>query len=207
MTNFRAQINGTLGGSLPWSTGLWLSGAIVEGTLATDWASAVATLWNTATDGLQNFMSADVELTGTSVSTLNSTMHQTTKTLIGASIAGTDSNPSLPWNIAEVVTLRSPQATKWGHGRMFLPPFAEDQIASHVIKAATITKMETVFNSFFASLVAAGATPFIFNRRTRKDGTPPYTITDLTYYDLSDKPAQQRRRVSKVVPTRVVGSF
>jgi hypothetical protein len=207
MANFRAQIYGTLGGSLPWSTGLWLSGDIVEGTLATDFGDAVATLWDTADNGLKNFMSADVVLTGTSVSTLNATMHQTTKTDVSADIAGIDDNASLPWNIAEVVTLRSPQATKFGHGRMFLPPFAEDQVLAHVIIADTLASMVTVFNAFFASLTGAGATPFIFNKRTRKDGTAPYTVTDLTYYDVSNKPAQQRRRVSKIVPGRSIGTF
>lgn len=207
MTNFRALISGTLGGSLPWSTGLWLTASVAEGTLSASWAARVNTLWTTATNGLQNFMSADVEVTGTSVSTLNATMHQTTKTTASAAISGTDANASLPWNIAEVVTTRSALATKYGHGRMFLPPFAEDQVVAHVIKSATITSMETVFNAFFAGLVADGATPFLFNKRARKDGTPPFTITPATYYDLSNKPAQQRRRVSKIVPARVVGTF
>lgn len=207
MANFRAQMFGTLGGTLPWSTGLWLSGAIVEGTLATDFDDAAQNLFDTTTDGLKNFMSADVVLTGTSVSTLNATMHQTTKTTSSDDVPGIDANASLPWNIAEVVTLRSPLATKYGHGRMFLPPFAEDQIVAHVIKSATIASMAIVFDAFFAALIGAGATPFIFNKRTRKDGTAPYTVTNLTSYDLSNKPAQQRRRVSKVIPTRVVGTF
>lgn len=207
MANFSAQIHGTLGGTLPWSTALWLTAALAEGTLAVDFVAAVTSLWTTATNGLQNFMSADVQVTGTAVSTLNATMHQTTKTSNSLAISGTDANASLPWNIAEVVTLRSAMATKWGHGRLFLPPFAEDQVTAHVIKAATLTSMQTVFNAFFASLVAAGATPFIFNKNIRKDGTAPYTMTPITYYDLSNKPAQQRRRVSKVVPGRVVGTL
>jgi len=207
MPNFRCQINGTLGGSLPWSTALHVSGAIAEGTLSTDFTTATTNLWTTETDGLQNFMSADVVVTGTLVTTLNATMHQTTGTEATLDIAGTDDNASLPWNISEVVTLRSPQRTKWGHGRMFLPPFAEDQIVAHVIKSATCTAVAGVFDTFFAALVAAGTTPFIYNERPRKDGTPAYTVTNLTYFDFSNKPAQQRRRVSKIVPGRTLGTF
>lgn len=208
-TNYRAVASGLLGGSLPWSYHMNLQSSSVEATVASDWNAATVTLWNTATNGLKNFMSADVTLTNTFVTTLNATFHQTTKTPDGTGlpIAGADANASLPWNIAEVVTLRTPFATKSGHGRIFLPPFAEDQIVAHVIKAATITSMQTVFNAFFASLIAAGHIPFVYNARTLKDGTLPFTIKLCTFYDLSNKPAQQRRRVSKVVPTRVVGAF
>jgi hypothetical protein len=207
MANFSARVNGLLGGSLPWSFGFWLTAALAEGTVSTDFNNAVNTLFTTATNGLENFMSSDVTVTGTAVSTLNSTMHQTTKTSASLTITGTDANASLPWNVAEVLTLRSANATKWGHGRIYLPPFAEDQVTAHVIKAATMTSMQTVFNAFFASLTGAGISFFIFNKVQRKDGTAPYTVTAITGYDLSNKPAQQRRRVSKVVPGRTIGTL
>lgn len=206
MTNFRCTVLGLVGGDFQWTNRIHVSGATAEATLATDFADAITALYTTATDGLQNFMSADVTLTGVLVCTLNGTFHQTTGTEAALDIAGTDENASLPWDTSEVITWRTAQRTKWGHGRWFLPPFAEDQIASHVIKAATTAKMKTVLDTFFESFGAAGVTPFIYNERTRKDGTPPYTITDLTNYDISDKPARQRRRVSKIVPTRVIGT-
>jgi hypothetical protein len=209
MANYRAQFAGQLGGSLPWSCRMNLQSSATEASVAATWNSAVVALWNTTTNGLKNFVSADVTLTDTSVSTLNATFHQTTKTDVTTSlpITGIDANASMPWNVAEVVTLRTGFATKSGHGRIFLPPFAEDQVAAHVIIAATITKMQTVFNTFFASLVGAGAVPFVYNARTLKDGTLPFTIKLCTFYDISNKPAQQRRRVSKVVPARTVGTF
>lgn len=209
MSNYRAVCAGLLGGTLPWSFRMGLQSSATESTVATNWNSAIHTLFTTATNGLQNFMSSDVTVTDTFVTTLNATFHQTTKTDVTTSlpIAGTDANASLPWNMAEVVTLRTGFATKSGHGRIFLPPFAEDQIAAHVIKAATITSMQTVFNAFFAALIGAGHVPYIYNAKTLKDGTLPFTIKLCTFYDISNKPAQQRRRVSKVVPTRTVGVF
>lgn len=205
MTNYRCTISGLLGGVLPWSTRVHYSGAMGESTLNTSFGARVATLWNTATNGLENFMSADVTMTATTVSTLNSTMHQVTKSSVPHSIAGTDANASLPWNIAEIITLRSTLAQKTGKGRMYLPPFAEDQVVAHVIIAATTAKMKIVFDAFFAGMTADGATRFVYNDKTLKNGTLPYTITDSTYYDIPDKPGQQRRRVSKLQPTRVIG--
>lgn len=206
MTNYRCSISGTLGGTLPWSTRLHYSSAVGESTMNTNFALRVEALWNTATNGLQNFMSADVVMTKTNVATLNSTMHQLTESPTSHSIAGTDANASLPWNIAEVISLRSVSARKTGKGRMFLPPFAEDQVVAHVIIPATIAKMIIVFEAFFAGMTADGGTRFVYNDKVLKDGTPAYTITDSTYFNIPDKPAQQRRRVSKLVPLRVVGS-
>jgi len=206
VTDFSGRVNGLLGAVLPWSFGFWMTGAPAsEGALATAFNNATSSLFTTAVNGLENFMSADVTVTGTVVSTLNATLHQTTQTINTLSITGTDANASLPWSTAEVVTLRSNLATKYGHGRIFLPPFAEDQIAAHVIKAATLTSMKTVFDAFFTSVTGAGVSFFIYNKKTLKNGQAPYTKTLLQAFDLSNKPAQQRRRVSKLVPTRTTG--
>ena len=206
MTNFRCTVQGLIGGSFPWSNRIAVSGATAESTLATDFAAAITALYTTATNGLQNFMSSDVTITGVLVTTLNATMHQTTGTEVGLDIAGTDGNASLPWDTSEIVTWRTAQRTHYGHGRWYLPPFAEDQIAAHVIKAATTAKMKLVLDPFFESFGSAGVVPFLYNQRPRKDGTPAYTITNVNNYDISDKPARQRRRVSKIVPTRVIGA-
>jgi hypothetical protein len=206
MTNYRCEVFGLIGGDFQWSNRIHVSGATAESTLATDFAAAVSALYTTATNGLQNFMSTDVTVTGVLVTTLNSTFHQTTGTDAALTIAGTDENASLPWHNAEVITWRTAQRTKWGHGRWYLPPFAEDQITAHVIKAATTAKMKIVFDAFYGAFAAASVTPFIYNDKVRKDGTPPYTVTPITNYDISDKPGTQRRRVSKIQPTRVVGT-
>lgn len=205
MTDFAMRATGLIGGSLPWSIGFRAFGSISESAASTSFSTRVNTLFNTTTNGLKNFMSADVELTGTKTTTLNAAMKQTTVTATSLAVTGIDANPSLPWNIAEVVTLRSAFANKSGHGRIFLPPFAEDQVVAHVIKAATTASMKTVFDAFFAGLVADGLTLFVVNMKTLKDGTAAFTKKNLVTYDISDKPAQQRRRVSKVIPTRVAG--
>lgn len=206
MTNFRCTVSGLIGGTLPWSNRIHVEGATAESTLAVDFAASITALYTTAVNGLENFMSSDVTVTEVLVTTLNATMHQTTGTVEPITVAGTDANPSLPWDTAEIITWRTAQLTHYGHGRWYLPPFAEDQIAAHVIKPATTAKMKLVLDPFFASLGSAGVTPFLYNGRTLKDGTPPYRVTNIINYDISDKPARQRRRVSKITPTRVIGT-
>lgn len=208
MTNFGMKCNGLLGGSLPWSFGLWFSGNITEAQAQSLWSGAITTMFSATTPpGLNSIFSADVTVTGTSSSTLNATMHQTTKTSTGAAFTGTDTNPSLPWHVAEVVTLRTGQATKSGHGRFFLPPMAEDKVTAHVITTATITQIVNSVNAMFVAMVGGGMTPFIFNKRALKDGTPAFTIKNVTSFDVPNKPYQQRRRVSKVVPARTTGAI
>lgn len=207
MANFEFKQSGTLGGILPWSYRFRGSSASSEATLATAYTSAATALWNTTTNGLKNFCSADVVATKTTVATLNASMHWVTATDTAMSVTGIDANASLPWNIAEVVTLRSAGRTKSSHGRIFLPAFAEDQVVAHIIIAATTAKMKIVFDAFWTAIGVAGVIPFVVNMKPLKNGTPAFTTQSFISYDISDKPAQQRRRVSKIVPTRVTGAI
>jgi hypothetical protein len=199
-------VNGLIGAILPWSTGLLATGSLSEAAASTLWNTQFGLLCSTATNGLNNFWSADITTTNTTVSTLDpATFRQTTLTKATLSEVGTDANPSLPWNIAHVITLRSSHDNKGGHGRMFLAPFAEDNIAAHVLKAAVTAKMKIVFDAFFAALVSGGLQPIVMNRQATLSDPVAFTQKALLTYDISDKPAQQRRRVSKLVPTRVSG--
>lgn len=207
MANYEFKTFGLLGAAFPWSYRWRGSSAASEATLSSAFNTATSALWTTATNGLQNFCSADVTVTGTTVATLNATMHWVTATDATLSIAGTDANASMPWNIAEVITLRSAGRRKSSHGRFFLPPFAEDQVAAHVLIAATTAKMKIVFDAYWTAIGTAGVIPFVVNMKPLKDGTPAFTTQSFISYDISNKPAQQRRRVSKIVPLRVSGNI
>jgi hypothetical protein len=209
MSDFRGTVSGTLEASaLPWSFGFYMSGAVSEATAASTLNSAVTALWTTATNGLENFIASDVSLTQTAVSTLNSTLHQTTITRTANVVPGTAATDSLPKQSTIVVTTRSAQATKAGHGRFFLPPFAVGTVGvGGVLSSATQTSLQTVFNAFFASLSTGGLTLFIQNRRALKNGTPAGTRNTLITYDIANKFEVHRRRVSKVVPTRIGGNI
>lgn len=203
MTNFRCGVNGLFGNSLPWSFAFTFSGSLAEAAVYSAWSAAVSTFLNPAasTPGYLSLCNADVTSTSAYATTLNATMHQTTKTSGAVVYTGTDTHDSLPWSTAMVVKTTTPYSTRWGHGRIFLPAFANDRVVAHVITSATATAVKGLVNTMMTSMTGSGLTPFIYNKKTRKDGTAPYTVTNVTGWDVSNKPASQRRRVSKIVPT------
>lgn len=206
MATYALRVNGQLGATLPWSFGFLATSGGTEAATSTTFNAAAVNLFQTATNGLNNFMSADITTQNTTTSTLDPvTFRQTTKTVANLAETGTDANPSLPWNIAFVIALRSNQFNKSGHGRLFLPAFAEDQVVGHKLIAATTAKMKIVFDAFFAALLAGGVQPIVMNRQPTLSSPAAFTQKNIITYDISDKPAQQRRRVSKVIPTRVSG--
>lgn len=202
MTNFRMEIHGLIGASLPWSIGFYFSGSVSESAASGTFNTAAGVLFTDATNGLDQFMNAEITTTLTTVSTMSSTFRQTTLTQATLSHLGTDANASLPWNTAMVVTFRTASRTKFGHGRVFLPPFAEDNIASHVWKSTVTAKVAAGFQTLRTSMTSGGLTQFIVGKVVGVSGNPPFTPLTCTGGDVSDKPGQQRRRVSKVVPTR-----
>lgn len=209
MTDFRLSAFGILNaGNLPWSFSMLATGAVSEATAATSFDTAMSALWTTATVGLENFIPTDVSLTKTQAATVNSALRQVTLTSNANVKAGTDANAALPKQLSIVVTTRSASPIKSGHGRFWLPPFADDTLGTGGLLASTVqTHLQTAFNSFFSSLVTGGLSFFIQNRRALKDGTPVGTRHTLTTYDISNEFRVHRHRVSKIVPTRLGGNI
>jgi hypothetical protein len=209
MTDFRLTAFGILNaGNLPWSFSMLATGAISEATAASTFNSAMTSLFTTATSGLETMLPTDVSLTKTQAATVDTNLHQVSITSNANVIAGTDANAALPKQLSIVVTTRSATPTKSGHGRFWLPPFAEDTLGTGGLLASTTqTHLQTVFNAFFSSLTTAGLSLFIENRRPLKNGTPVGTRKTLTTYDISNEFRVHRHRVSKIVPTRIGGNI
>jgi hypothetical protein len=206
MTDFSARVNGLLGGSLPWSFGFFLTGPQTEAAMASQFNTAVTALFTTATNGLQNLITSDISLNNTVVATLNATQHEVTKTTTTNFVAGTATGNSLPWSDSVVISLRAVSIAKHARGRVFLPPFAESTVASHVVTPATVTSLKAVLDVFFPAIVAGGASLYTYNKRPLKDGTAAFSKSFMTTYLISNKPGHQRRRVSKVVPSYTAGN-
>lgn len=202
MTNFKCEVHGLLGGSLPWSLGMYFFGGVSEAACEAAWKAANETYWATAATPTLSLMNADVTVTQYQSSTLTASFKQSTLTADSVAHAGTDANPSLPWDTAVVTTFRTILRSKAGHGRIFLPPLANDQILAHVYKAAAVTALALNMQNLRAAMTAAGLTQFIFNRATLVDGTAPFTMKSVTGGDVSNKPASQDKRTSKVIPGR-----
>lgn len=209
MGDYKAQVYGLLGGTLPWSFSMHLTGANnYEATLAAQLDTAVGALWSTGTHGMAALTNADVTLEGSFAATLNSSFHEVSKTNTARHVAGANANPSLPWDNAVVVGFTGPQIRRTDRGRIRLPAVAVDNVAAHKYTPTfTTTHLKAVLDVFFPAVRAGGLAYFSYNALPLVDGTLAFQKNSLTAYHISDKPGVLRKRVTKVVPTYVLGTL
>lgn len=194
------QASGLLGGAFPWSINAVSSSSASEAAAQTAWDAGVVALWTSAS--LNALIPTTTTLTETSTSTASSSFKQTTLTKSTHSTAGTGTG-SLPFQLCEVVTLRTAQATKYGHGRWFLPALAPAALASagNLLSSTAQGDIVTAVNAMFTAI---GSTlQFqILHRHATLHGPGALTTDPITSGDVSNKFVIQRRRGDKLVPTR-----
>ena len=120
MPNYLHKASGTFAGGAFWSFGLQSTGSISEAAAQTAWHGAVVGFFATA--GVGALYSTGTTLTLTTTSTASPTWRQTTLTRNTETTAGTATTQELPVANAMVITYRSANATKSGHGRLYFPP-------------------------------------------------------------------------------------
>ena len=200
MANYLCVAGGTLGGSFPWSFRSYATASGAESAVQTAWNAGIAAMF--ASSGFNALLPTGVELTYTYTSTMNSAWKQTTKTQNDVSVAGAASS-SLPYHVAETVTWRTAQATKYGHGRWFLPPMAVTALATggFYLSSAAQNDIVTAVN---AAITAWGSTLslVILHRNGTKSGPGPLTTDPVIGGDVPDGLDTQRRRADKRVPSR-----
>lgn len=202
MTNFRCEVNGLLNGSFPWSFGSYFTGAVSEATAEAAWKSAMDFFFTDATNGFLKLCFTDITVDEYFTSTMSASWRQTTKTSDAVSHAGTSANSSLPYQDAEIITWRSNQANKAGHGRWYLPPVNQVGVVLGEFTSAVTAQIKTQATSVRTSMATAGLTMVIFNRATLVDGTPPFTLKTIISEDVPNLVAHQRRRADKRAAVR-----
>lgn len=205
MADYMHEASGTVG-SFAWKFTMKSTSTASEAAAETAWTTAIQAMFNTTS--FNSLLGSNVALTETSTSTASADWHQTTKTLTTVSIAGAAAD-SLPYQIAAVVTLRSNLATKYGHGRWFLPPLAPAALdtAGLIWSAAATSAIVAAVN---AAISAWGTTitPVILHRRAPLSGAvAAYSTTPITSGDVSNKPVIQKRRGDKFTVTRSALTF
>lgn len=201
MTNFLHQAAGTISGQ-PWSFNAVSVSTADEATAEGEWHGGIAAMFNSAS--FNALLPTTVELTQTSTSTASSTFKQTTKTVTHATIAGTSTDPGLPYHVCEVVTLRTNLATKFGRGRWYLPAMATNAVdaAGYQISAAGVTAIVNAVNAAFAAWAGTLALQVLHRRGSIGGVVTPDSMSPITTGDISNAFATQRRRGDKVVPAR-----
>lgn len=205
MPNYLHKAGGTLEGGFPWSIGMVSTSSASESAAETSWSGGIQAMFGLT--GLAALIPAGTVLTYTSTSTASADFKQTTKTTTDLDIAGTG-GAGLPYQVAEVVTWRSAQATKWGRGRWYLPPLTADALASagFVLAAGSVTEIVDGVNAFLTATVATLSFQ-ILHRKATISGPGADTLTPIASGDVSDKCVIQRRRADKYVPTRTALTF
>lgn len=203
MAYYLAQASGLLNGDFPWSVNSLLSSNNTESSVAASFDAAFRAIWTNAT--LAPYIPTTVTINATSVSTATSEFKQTTKTTTIATTAGTSTSIALPYHTCEIITWRTPYATKWGRGRWYLPPLAVNALDTDgfSILAAAQTAIKDGMNAYFAS-VGSAYTHQIKHIKETKGGTRlPFSADQVSAADIPATFAVQRRRADKLVPSRI----
>lgn len=205
MANYLCQAGGTLNGSSAWSFRSYATSSGAESAVQTAWNSGIAAMF--ASSGFAGLLPTTVELTYTYTSTMNANWKQTTKTQTNLSVVGT-ATTSMPYHVSEVVTWRTAQATKYGHGRWFLPPLAVTALATGGWSLSS-TAQGDIVTAVNAAITAWGSTVnlVILHRNGTKSGPGPLTTDPVIGGDVPNLLDTQRRRADKIVPSRVSLTF
>lgn len=205
MPNYLHTAGGTLEGGFPWSIGMVSTSTESESAAQTTWDLGIIAMWNTA--AFNALMPIGTVLTYTQTSTANASFKQTTKTSNTHNTPGT-ATVGMPFQVAEVVTWRTAQATKWGRGRWFLPTIGVTALATAGFVLSTTAQDDIVaaVNNGLAQWVAS-LNFQILHRKNTLTGPAANTLTPIATGDVSNKLVIQRRRADKFVPTRVALTF
>jgi hypothetical protein len=171
-----------------------------EAALLTTWNNAWSSAWTDAGHGLDALYPAGTVLEGTSVATLNGTMHEVTKTPGTLNLPGTAVGDTLPYLNATLLSLRSASVQRHARGRIFLPAMEESFVNNDVLIPASVTRVSLAAQAVKAAITADGSTIFVTNKKPLKDGTPAFGKTIITTILVSNKPARQSRRTRKIQP-------
>lgn len=192
MALFRHQVKGITPGE-SWSFSLHTTGEISLAAAQTSWSDSTGAAWTGALDGV---MAPDVVMTEVSTAELDPTTGgQTTRVIGDVSRPGVAVESMLPFQCAPAVSFRTAFATRWGRGRLYLPPPSAGVLSAGRLSTSAQATILSAMETLFAGLQGDGLTPVIWSR-TRLETTPIVSI------DVGDVIDTQRRRRGSLVEER-----
>ena len=204
MAFYLAQVSGLLDGAFPWSMNSVLSSSSDEATVSAAWNTAIRGIWTNATFKL--YIPVLVTIEETSVSTASATFKQTTKTTVVGTTAGdAGAAIALPFRTCEIVTFRTPSATKWGRGRWYFPPLASTALGASGFEmlAAAQTAMQGAMDAYFTSVGTTYEHVILHRHATAGGARTAYSTDPVVACDIPNTFATQKRRADKIVSARL----
>lgn len=201
MTFYIHKAQGVIG-AFAWSFGAISSSTATESAAETAWGAGIAAMFGTT--AFLGLLPTTVEFTLTSTSTASADFKQTTKTQTTHAITGTSASPALPYQVSEVVTLRTALATKYGHGRWFLPAMATNALATggFVLSATAVSDIVAAVNAAFAAFGSTLSIQILHRKGSLNGAATPFSVSPVNSGDVPNKFVIQKRRADKFTVTR-----
>lgn len=189
MALYRHLATGTTPGEVfNWS--LWTDGEISLTAAQSAWEGFLTTYLSGPMAAL---FSADVVTTGASTAEITvATGRQVTRVDGGVNLPGTSTADMLPFQCAEVVSLRTFFTAATARGRFYLPPMSVAHVTNGRLTAAAVGTVADATQNMLLGLPSAGLTPVVYSRTARA----AVTINRIKVDDVIDT---QRRRRNKLV--------
>ncbi len=205
MSIYKCQINGLYAGARTWSTAFHITSTVAASTVASALDGAWDTLWTTATNGYTHLCNADVTVVNTRVYTLNNQFRTIGKITTPRALAGANTHDSLPFNISPFVSFLGAVDEPSDRGRMKFPTPSNDQYVGDKLIDAFEDSMKAILDPFFVSMRALAGYRFVTaNAHTNKLGEAPWTLHDITGYQVGNKVGTVNKRQRKTLSTRFV---
>lgn len=200
MPFFLLKAGGIQNTSFNWSITAVANSSQSEANVEAAWDSGWTALWS----NIGALLPTTTSLTFTSASTASATFHQTTKTRTTRNNAGAAATVPLPMYAAPVVTFRSSQATRYGHGRWYLPTVDSGALAAagYVLSSASQTAIQGGMNGLLTS-IRPTMQLVLLHRRGTLNGPGPNTTDVVVAGDVSNLLHVQRRRQRQVAAVRI----
>lgn len=202
MPNYLHTAEGTLASSFAWSFTAKSVSTVAEAAAETAWSNGIAAMFSHAS--FNALLPTEVELTETTTSTATATWKQSTLTRTSHTIAGTAAQ-SLPYQVAEVVTLRTALATKYGHGRWYVPPMAVTALdtGGFILSTAAQTALRDAVNAAFAAFAGILNLQILHRHGSIDSVVAPLSTSAVISGDVANKFVIQKRRADKSAVARL----
>lgn len=203
MSDYRATVHGTYGNGINWSFGLNITSLQTgQGLLAT-WANAWAGAWAGGSTGIETLYPTTTAITKYRVVLYDALWGGASFWEQNVTAPGTAVGDTLPFQESVVVSTRGNTMGGKGRGRFYMPALEETQVNNNLVISAAASRLSAGVNLVKAGVIADGSSFFVFKRPNRKLGTPAGPKYPVTVFEVSNKPATQKRRTRKILPTYV----
>lgn len=200
MAFYRGTVSGHLEGGETFDITIHFKAVIDQAAvMATDLADAVTLMWsgtNTPAGNITALYAPAIGVDRVKVDELSSSGTNVSQGLATLALVGTGTGEPLPPQCSILVSTRTDNPSKSGHGRFYLPSPVVSTVVDQRVDSAAQTDVLNGALAMLQHMAGLGFTPTVYHRGQNQSD-------DITFIDVPDVFATQRRRRKQLVPVRV----